>query len=78
MIKILHRLFLHMMDPIVIYYDNESCIKLSEFFFFGDQSKNIDIWYHHLWDYVQRQIMLLQCIMTEEQDVEILTKAFSR
>jgi hypothetical protein len=76
--KILVGLFGQMMDPTVIYCDNQSCIKLSLRIFFHDRSKHIDIWYHHLWDCVQRQIMLLQYIPTEEQDVDILTKALSR
>jgi hypothetical protein len=76
--KILVGLFGQMMDPTVIYCDNQSCIKLSENPVFHDRSKHIDIQYHHLRDCVQRQIMLLQYILTEEQDVDILTKALSR
>ena len=41
--KILVGLFGQRMDPIVIYYDNHSCIKLSENPIFRDQSKHIDI-----------------------------------
>jgi hypothetical protein len=45
--KILVGLFGQMMDPTVIYCDNQSCIKLSENHVFHDRSKHIDIWYHH-------------------------------
>eukprot|EP00253_Pinus_taeda_P018020 PITA_18020 len=76
--KILVGLFDQRMDPIVIYCDNQSCIKLSQNRVFHDRSKHIDIWYHHLRDYVVRRIMLLQYISTEEQDVDILTKALSK
>jgi len=62
----------------MIYCDNHSCIKLSKNLVFQGKSKHIDIWYHHLWDCVRRRIMLLQYIPTEEQDVDILTKALSR
>ena len=65
-------------DLIVIYCDNQSCIKLSENPVFHDRSMHIDIQYHHLRDYVQRRIMLLQYIPTKEQDADILTKALSR
>jgi len=58
--KIFVGLFGHMMDPTVIYYDNQSCIKLSENLVFHDRSKHIDISYHHLRDYVHRQIMLIK------------------
>jgi len=76
--KILVGLFDQRMDPIVIYCDNQSCIKLSENPVFHDSSKNIEIWYHHLRDCVARRIMLLQYISTEKKDVEILTKALSK
>lgn len=74
--KILVRLFDLMMDPTVIYYDNHSCNKLSKNLVFHDRSKHIDIRGHHLWDCVQRSVMLLQYISKEEQDLEILKKAF--
>ncbi len=66
------------MDRTMIYCDNQSCIKLSENPVFHDRSKHIDIRYHHLRDYVARRIMLLQYISTEEQEDDILTKAFSK
>lgn len=36
------------MYPTVIYYDNHSFINLSKNLVFHDESKHIDIWYHHL------------------------------
>jgi hypothetical protein len=62
----------------VIYCDNQSFIKLSINHVFHDRSKHIDIWYHHLRDYVQRKIMLLQYIPMEDQDANILTKVLTR
>jgi len=76
--KILVGLFGQMMDPTVIYYDNQSCIKLSENLVFHDRAKNIDICYHHLRDCVVKRIMMLLYISTEEQDPDILTKALSK
>eukprot|EP00253_Pinus_taeda_P029808 PITA_29808 len=75
--KILVGLFDQRMDLIVIYCDNSSCIKLSENPVFHDRSKHINIWYHHLGDYVVKKIMLLQYVSTKEQDVNILIKALS-
>ena len=63
--KILDGFFGHQMDMTVIHCDNESCIKLSVNPIFHDRSKHIDIWYHHLRDFVQRHIMLLQYIPME-------------
>jgi len=50
--KIFVGIFGHMMDPTVIYCDNQSFIKLSEDHVFHNRSKHIDIWYHHLRDCV--------------------------
>jgi len=58
----------------MIYYDNQSYIKLYENPIFHGHSKHIDIQYHHIRDCVQRKIMLLQ----EEKDANISTKALSR
>jgi len=76
--KILVGLFDQQMDLIVIYCDNQSCIKLSENLVFHDRSKHIDIRYHHLKDCVLRRIMLLDYIPSKEQDADILTKALQR
>eukprot|EP00253_Pinus_taeda_P024694 PITA_24694 len=76
--KFLVGLFGQMMDPIVIYCYNHSCIKLSENPVFHDRSKRIDICYHHLRDCVVKRIMMLQYVSTEEQDANILTKALSK
>ena len=75
--KILVILFGSHLDPSVIHCDNQSCIKLSINPVFHDISKHIDIRYHHITDCVQRKIMLLQYIPTEDQDADILTEALS-
>jgi hypothetical protein len=76
--KILVGLFGSHLDPTVIHCDNQSCIKLSINLVFHDRSKHIDIWYHHIKDCVQRNIMLLQYIPTEDHDADIMTKALTR
>ena len=76
--KILVGLFDSHLDPTVIHCDNHSCIKLSVNPMFHDRSKHIDIRHHHIRNCVQRKIMLLQYIPTEDQDADILTKALTR
>ena len=76
--KILVGLFGRQMDLRVIHCDNQSCIKLSVNPVFHDRSKHIDIWYHHHRDCVQRRIMLLQYIPTEDQDAYILMKVLAK
>eukprot|EP00253_Pinus_taeda_P034214 PITA_34214 len=75
--KILVGLFGSHLEPTVIYCDIHSCIKLSANPIFHDRSKHIDIRYHHIRDCVQRRIMLLSYIPTEDQDDDILTKALT-
>ena len=62
----------------MIYYDSQSCIKLSENHVFHDRSKHIEIRYHFICDYVQRGVVALQYISTDEQVVDILTKSLGR
>ena len=64
--KILFGLFGSHLDPTVIHCDNQSCIKLSINPVFHDISKHIDIRYHHSIYCVQRKIMLLHYIPTED------------
>ena len=64
--KILVGLFGSHLDPTVTYCDFQSCIKLSVNPVFHDGSTQIDIWYHHIIDCVQRKIMLLSYIPTED------------
>eukprot|EP00253_Pinus_taeda_P026099 PITA_26099 len=56
----------------------QSYIKFSTNPVFHDRSKLIDIRYHHIRDCVQRRIMLLSYIPTEDQDADILTKALTK
>ena len=72
--KILVGLFDQRMDPTMIYCYNQSCIKLSKNLVFHYRAKHIDIRYHHLQDYVQRRIMLLEYIPTKEKDAVIFYK----
>ena len=76
--KTLVGLFDSHLDPTVIYCDNQSCIKISVNPVFHDRSKQIDIRYHDIRDFVQWKIMLLQYIPTEDQDANILMKALTR
>jgi hypothetical protein len=44
--KLLARLFDLELEPTLIYYDNQSCVKLSKNLYFHDKSKHIEIKYH--------------------------------
>jgi hypothetical protein len=62
----------------VILCDNHSYIKMTENPMFHDKSKHIEIWYHYIRDMVQRGVVKLQYVGTEEKVVDVLTKPLSR
>ena len=66
------------MDATDIYYDNQSCIKLTDNSTFHDKSKHIEIKYHYIRDMVQRGAIKLQYVPIEEQVADVLTKPLSR
>eukprot|EP00253_Pinus_taeda_P016698 PITA_16698 len=76
--KMLFGLFGQSLRPSVIYCDNHSCIKLTENPVFHDRSKHIGIIYHFIRDYFQKGVVKLEYISTDEQVVDILTKALPR
>ena len=72
--KLLSDLFGGKLDSTFIHCDNQSCFKLSENTVFHDRSKHIEMKYHFIRDLVQRGTLKLQCIRTNEQIADILTK----
>ena len=71
-------LFEERLEPTMIYCDNQSCIKLMENPVFHDRSKHIEICYHSICDYVQRGIVKLEYVSTDEQVEDVLTKSLPR
>ena len=75
----LHKMLVGLFDlelrPTVIHCDNQSCIKLTENPVFHDRSKHIEIRYHFIKDCVQRVVVKLEYITTDEQVADILTKS---
>src|SRR5713101_8691157 len=76
--KLLSGLFECELEATVVHCDNQSSIRLSENPVFHDRSKHIDIRYHFLRDCVQRGTIRLEYIQTDEQVVDIFTKALYR
>eukprot|EP00253_Pinus_taeda_P026114 PITA_26114 len=76
--KMLFGLFGQPLRHSMIYCDNQSCIKLTENPVFHDRSKHIGIKYHFIRDYVQKRVVKLEYISTDEQVADILTKALPR
>ena len=66
-----------MLGSIVIYCDNQSCLKLSENPVFHDKSKHIEIKYFYIRDLVWDGAVKLQYVFINEQVADILTKPLS-
>ena len=76
--KMLSGLFDLQLEATCIYCDNQSCIKLSENPVFHDKSKHIEIKYQYIRDMMEKGVVKLQYIATDEQIADILTKPLSR
>jgi hypothetical protein len=76
--KLLAGLFDLELEVTCIFCDNQSCIKLSENPVFHDKSKHIEIKYHYIRDMVQKGVVKLQYIATDEQIADVLTKPLSK
>jgi hypothetical protein len=61
----------------VIFCDNQSCIKMTENPMFHDKTKHIEIRYHYIRDLVQKGVVKLQYVGTDEQVADVLTKPLS-
>jgi hypothetical protein len=66
------------MDATCIYCDNQSCIKLSENPVFHDKSKHIEIKYQYTHDMVEKGVVKLQYLVTDEQVADVSTKPLSK
>lgn len=73
--KLFGELFERVLDTTVIYFDNKSGICLAKNLLFHDKSKHIEIWYHYNRDMVHKGAIRIHHISTDEQIVDILTKA---
>ena len=62
----------------MVYYDNQSCLKLTKNPIFHDRSKHIEIRYHFNWDHVQKGVVKLQYLPTNEQVADILRKSLGK
>jgi len=76
--NLLAYLFGHVLDSIVIHFDNQICVKISDNPVFHDKSKHIDIKYHYIRYMVQRKRVLVQYLPTNEKVVDVLTKPLTR
>jgi hypothetical protein len=72
--KLLSDLFSSELEPTVIHYDNQSCLKLTGNSVFHDRPKHIEMRYHYVWDMVQKNVLNIQYVPMVEQTTYIFTK----
>ena len=72
------RIFDTEVDTTIIFYENQSCIKMIENSMFHDKLKHIEIRYFYIRDMVQKGTIKLQYVSTDEQVVDLLTKPISQ
>ena len=65
--KLLSDLFSSELEPTVIHCDNQSCINLTENLVFHDRSKHIEMRYHYVRDMVQKNILSIQYVSTQNK-----------
>jgi hypothetical protein len=76
--KLLAGLFGHMVEPTVIRCDNQSCVQMSMNPVHHDTMKHVEMRYHYVRDMVQRRVVELQFVPTDEQVADVLTKSLVR
>lgn len=75
---LLFDLFKKSLKPTIIYCDNQSCIKLLVNPVFHNRFKHIEIPCHYIRDMVDREIIKLEYISTNEQTVDVFTKPLAK
>jgi hypothetical protein len=76
--KLVAGLFDLELEATCIWCDNQSCVKLTENPVFHDKSKHIEIRYHYIRDMVQKGVVKLQYVATNEKIADVLTKPLLR
>ena len=61
----------------MILCDNQIFMKMIENPVFHDKTKHIEIWYFYIHDMVQKGVIKIQYVRTNEKVVDVLTKPLS-
>ena len=76
--KPLAGLFGHMLELTVIRCDNQSCVQMAVNPVYHDQTEHLEMRYFCVRDMVQRRVVELQFVPTNEQVADVLTKPLVR
>jgi hypothetical protein len=64
--NLIEKLFDLELEETCIFYNNQSCIKLSVNLVCHEKSKHIEIKYHYIRDMIQKGAVKLQCVPTDK------------
>lgn len=64
--------------PIVIFEDNQSCLKLIDNVNASNRTKHIDVRHFFIRDYIEKRIIVCEYCPTDEMTADILTKPLSK
>lgn len=64
--------------PIIIYEDNQSCMKLIENVNASNRTKHIDVRHFFIRDYIEKKIIGCKYCPTEEMVADIMTKPLNK
>lgn len=77
----LHRVLSQISDvkpgPITLYIDNRSAVDLAKNSVFHGRSKHIDLRYHFIRECVEKGLIVIKHVRTDEQRADVLTKALA-
>lgn len=76
--KLLSELNIHCTEPVVIYEDNQSCIRVADDQKSNKRMKHLDIKYHFIVEAIKGDEIQIQYKPTNEQLADIMTKGLGR
>jgi hypothetical protein len=76
--ELIVKLIDQMLEPTIVYCDNQCCIRLFEYPVLHDCPKHIDIRYHFLRDGVKIGVVVLEYVLLDLQVADILTKPLAK
>lgn len=75
--SLLSELGLKSQGPSTLHVDNQGAIEVAKHGVKSDRTKHVDIKYHHITDMIEKQLVRVEWVSTQEQQADIMTKALA-
>ena len=75
--SLLSELGLQMNGPSTLFVDNQGAIEVAKHGVKSERTKHVDIKYHHITDVIEKDLITIKWVGTEEQQADIMTKALA-